>query len=138
MQIKNTFTHRDMEASRSGWFPCSCCPTNVVRLLSSVPGYVYAQKDDKLFVNLFINGNANMKVMGKEITVEQQNNYPWSGDLKFIVNPKKSAEFSMLVRIPGWAKGVAIPSDLYSFQNTMRIQVQIPITVNGQPVDYEK
>ncbi len=54
MQIKNSFTHPDMEATRSGWFPCSCCPTNLVRLLPSVPGYIYAQKDDKIFVNLFI------------------------------------------------------------------------------------
>ena len=30
-----------------------------------------------------------------------------------------------------------MPSDLYAFKNQMRIQVQIPITVNGQPVDYE-
>jgi len=137
MQIKNTFTHRDMEAQRSGWFPCSCCPTNDVRMLPSIPGYVYAQKDDKLFVNLFINGNASMKIMDKDVAIEQQNNYPWNGDLKFIVNPKKPADFSMLIRIPGWAKGIAIPSDLYAFQNNMRIQVQIPITVNGVPVEYE-
>jgi len=88
-------------------------------------------------VNLFINGTSNMKVMDKDISVEQQNNYPWDGDLKFIVNTKKSSDFSMLVRIPGWAKGIAMPSDLYAFKNQMRIQVQIPITVNGQPVDYE-
>jgi uncharacterized protein len=137
MEIRNNHSHRDMEAARSGWFPCSCCPTNVVRLLPSVPGYVYAQKDDKLFVNLFINGNAILKIQGKDVAVEQQNNYPWNGDLKFIVNAKKSADFSMLVRIPGWARGQAIPSDLYAFQNSMRTQVMIPITVNGQPVEYE-
>ena len=137
MQIKNTFDHRDMESARSGWFVCSCCPTNDLRLLPSIPGYVYAQKDDQLYVNLFINGNAAMKIMGKDVAVEQQNNYPWSGDLKFIVNPKKPAAFAMLVRIPGWAKGVAIPSDLYAFKNNMRTQVQVPITINGQPVEYE-
>src|SRR4029077_8743862 len=62
MQIKNSFNHPDMEATRSGWFPCSCCPTNVVRLLPSVPGYVYAQKDDKLFVNLFISSNVSLNI----------------------------------------------------------------------------
>jgi DUF1680 family protein len=137
MQVKNSFNHPDMEAQRSGWFPCSCCPTNDVRILPSIPGYVYAQKDDKLFVNLFINGTSNMKVMDKDVSIEQQNNYPWDGDLKFIINTKKSADFSMLVRIPGWAKGIAMPSDLYAFKNQMRIHVQIPITVNGQPVEYE-
>ena len=137
MQIKNSFTHNHIETARSGWFPCSCCPTNDVRLLPSIPGYVYAQKDDKLFVNLFINGTSTMKLMGKDIAVEQQNNYPWNGDLKFIVNTNKSTDFSMLVRIPGWARGQAMPSDLYTFKNNMRIQSMIPITVNGQPVAYE-
>ena len=56
MQIKNSFQHPDMEATRSGWFPCSCCPTNVVRLIPSIPGYVYAQKDNNVYVNLFISG----------------------------------------------------------------------------------
>ncbi len=45
MQIKNDFQHADMEATRSGWFECSCCPTNIVRLIPSIPGYMYAQKD---------------------------------------------------------------------------------------------
>ncbi len=137
MQIKNSFTHNHIETARSGWFPCSCCPTNDVRILPSIPGYVYAQKDDKLFVNLFINGTSTMKLMGKDIAVEQQNNYPWNGNLKFIVNTNKSADFSMLVRIPGWARGQAMPTDLYTFKNKMRIQSMIPITVNGQPVAYE-
>ena len=52
----NGFTAGNVEAARSGWFECSCCPTNVARLLPAVPGYMYAQKDDNLYINLFING----------------------------------------------------------------------------------
>ncbi|MGZ8511414.1 MAG: glycoside hydrolase family 127 protein, partial [Chitinophagaceae bacterium] len=32
MQVRNSMAHKDMEAARSGWFECSCCPTNLVRL----------------------------------------------------------------------------------------------------------
>lgn len=134
MQIKNSFSHPDMEATRSGWFPCSCCPTNVVRLLPSVPGYIYAQKNDQLFVNLFISSNVSLKIQNKEIDIVQQNNYPWDGNLKFTVNPKSSVAFSMLVRIPGWAQNEAIPSDLYTFKNNS--DNKIAITVNGKTVDY--
>ena len=31
---------------RSPWFGVACCPSNVTRFLASVPGYVYAVKDD--------------------------------------------------------------------------------------------
>ncbi|HVZ25180.1 MAG TPA: beta-L-arabinofuranosidase domain-containing protein, partial [Sediminibacterium sp.] len=32
MQVTDHFTHPDLERTRSGWFECSCCPTNLVRL----------------------------------------------------------------------------------------------------------
>ncbi len=135
MQIKNSFTHPDMERERSGWFPCSCCPTNVVRLLPSVPGYIYAQKDDKLFVNLFISSNVSLNIQNKQVTIIQQNNYPWNGDLKFTVNPKNSFDFSMLIRIPGWAQNEAIPSDLYSYKTSS--DKKTIITINGKEVGYD-
>jgi uncharacterized protein len=134
MQIKNSFSHPDMEATRSGWFPCSCCPTNVVRLMPSIPGYVYAQQNDKLYANLFIAGTTSLKINGNEVSIIQQNNYPWSGDLKFTINPKSSFNFSMLIRIPGWARNEAIPSDLYSFHNNSAQKTII--TINGKEVDY--
>ncbi len=134
MQIKNSFKHPDMEAERSGWFPCSCCPTNVVRLLPSVPGYVYAQKDGKIFANLFISGSATLYVSGKPVEITQENNYPWDGNLKFSVNTKKQMPFSLMIRIPGWASNEAIPSDLYSFQNISGKKAIIKI--NGEEVDY--
>jgi DUF1680 family protein len=60
MQIKNTFSHSAMEPARAGWFECSCCPTNLTRLLPSIPGYAYAQKDNDLFVNLFVSSNTTL------------------------------------------------------------------------------
>ncbi|MBK5270237.1 MAG: glycoside hydrolase family 127 protein, partial [Bacteroidia bacterium] len=134
MQIRNDFTHRSMEGERSGWFECSCCPTNICRLLPSVPGYVYAQKDDRIFVNLFVSSDASLTVLGKPVTIVQQNNYPWDGDLKFTVSPKSSLAFNLLVRIPGWAHNIAIPSSLYSFENSS--DKKVIIKINGTPVEY--
>lgn len=135
MQVKNYFHHHSLEEQRSGWFDCSCCPTNVTRLLPSVPGYMYAQKDNDVFINLFINSNASLKIGEALVDIEQQNNYPWEGDLKFIVSPKKKAlTFALKVRIPGWAVNEAIPSGLYSFVSSPN--KAIVITVNGQPATY--
>jgi DUF1680 family protein len=135
MQIRNSFKHSDMEGERSGWFECSCCPTNICRLLPSVPGYMYAQKDEKVFVNLFANSSASLMVTDKPIEIIQQNNYPWDGDLKFTISPKNtSLAFALMIRIPGWAQHIAIPSDLYSFKNSP--QKKVLIKINGSPVDY--
>jgi len=135
MQIKSSLSHGDMEAERSGWFPCSCCPTNVVRLVPSVPGYVYAQKGNDVYVNLFIGGNATLVVNNKPVEILQQNNYPWDGTLKFTIASKSRAAFNLLVRIPGWAQNQAMPSDLYKFANNSATQTAIKI--NGQSVEYK-
>ena len=134
MEIKNHYHHKDMEAERSGWFPCSCCPTNITRLIPSVPGYVYAQKGDAVYVNLFISGKSSLTVNKKVVEIEQKNNYPWDGKLAFHLNPKASQAFNLLVRIPGWSQGQAMPSDLYTF--TKASDTKVTITVNGKPENY--
>jgi DUF1680 family protein len=135
MQIKDNFTHGDMEATRSGWFECSCCPTNLVRFIPSIPGYMYAQKDDNLYVNLFINGSVDLTIRNKPVQVIQQNNYPWDGALIFNINPATAVSFNLMVRIPGWAQNKAIPSNLYQFENSLAAKAIIK--VNGQAFEYD-
>jgi len=134
MQMTNGGNNPRGEPERSGWFECSCCPTNICRLIPSVPGYMYAQKDNNIYVNLFISGSAQFTVGKNQVELVQQNNYPWDGDLQITVNPKSKSNFGLLVRIPGWARGEAIPSDLYKFQNAG--SGKTVISVNGQPVEY--
>ncbi|GGH13759.1 glycoside hydrolase family 127 protein [Mucilaginibacter phyllosphaerae] len=134
MQIQDGFNHPDIERERAGWFTCSCCPTNVVRLMPSIPGYIYAQNGNDVFVNLFISGTGNLKVNNKGLQITQQNNYPWDGGLQFTVNPAGSMDMNLKLRIPGWAQNQAVPSDLYSYQTAQNKKVEIK--VNGKAVDY--
>ncbi|MES2777517.1 MAG: glycoside hydrolase family 127 protein [Bacteroidota bacterium] len=131
----NGFSSGSVEATRSGWFECSCCPTNLARLIPSIPGYMYAQKDDNLYVNLFINGTAAITINKKALEIVQENNYPWDGALKFTINSKKPAACNLLIRIPGWAQNSAVPSNLYTFQNNNTAKPTIK--VNGVTVDYK-
>jgi hypothetical protein len=134
MQIKDNVQHKDMEATRSGWFTCSCCPTNITRLVPSIPGYAYAQKDNSVFVNLFVSSDATLKVGNKPVQIIQKNNYPWEGDLNFNIVPKTPVAFNLMIRIPGWAQNQAMPSDLYSFSDPSGAKTEI--TINGKAVDY--
>ncbi|HEY5326327.1 MAG TPA: glycoside hydrolase family 127 protein [Mucilaginibacter sp.] len=135
MQVSNSFTDPDLERSRSGWFTCSCCPTNVVRLLPSIPGYIYAQNGNEVYVNLFISGTANLTVNNKSLNIIQQNNYPWEGALTFTVNPASAMEMNLKIRIPGWAQNQAMPSDLYTYEQAAAQKIEIK--VNGKPVGYQ-
>ena len=135
MQIKSNFLGPDTEPVRSGWFTCSCCPTNVARLVPSIPGYIYAEKGNALYINLFISGVGNLTVNNKAVKVTQENNYPWDGGLKFTVDPARKMDIDLKIRIPGWAQNKAIPSDLYNYQKKSAQGVEIK--VNGIPVNYQ-
>ncbi len=118
---------------RSAWFGVACCPGNITRFLASVPGYVYAQQGDMLYVNLFANSTAEIKMdNGRTVKMAQVTRYPWEGAVKMTVNPEKSGPFTINVRIPGWARNEAAPSDLYRFQDN--VNEPVVLKVNGKPV----
>jgi DUF1680 family protein len=135
MQVTNGVTHHELEPERSGWFECSCCPTNMARFLPSLSGYMYAQKGNSVFVNLFIAGTANIEVGNKKVNIVQSNNYPWNGALSFAVTPETPTSFAMRIRIPGWARAEAIPSDLYAFQ--AKSAAKISLKLNGKSLAYK-
>ena len=124
------------DEARSKWFDCSCCPTNLCRFIPSVPGYAYAVGDDGPYVNLFVEGEATLDVGGKHVRVNQKTRYPWDGKVEISVAPEAAGqEFALHVRIPGWSRGEAWPSDLYSYLDESKEQPTL--TVNGKSVAIE-
>jgi uncharacterized protein len=117
---------------RSEWFGCACCPSNINRFIPSVPGYVYAQRDRDLYVNLFISSETNFDMDGVGVRIEQSTGMPWEGDVRLLVSPEKSEKFSLRVRIPGWAEDSPIPGDLYRFSNVAGSEVEVRL--NGEQV----
>ncbi|MCA9734062.1 MAG: glycoside hydrolase family 127 protein [Deferribacteres bacterium] len=119
-------------AERQPWFNCSCCPVNVVRTMPALPGYIYAQSKEALFVNLFIGSEAQMPVNGIPVRVQQKTEYPWNGEVAITIQPEKESEFAVKIRIPGWVQGRPLPSDLYTFLGDN--PDKISLSVNGEPV----
>lgn len=121
--------------TRSAWFGCACCPSNICRFIPSVPGYVYAKKGSDLYVNLFMNNSATVDLDGEHIGIDQVTEYPWSGKIVINVNPEKHKVFSMMIRVPGWATNQALPSDLYRFKSSD--QSKVSIKVNNRNFKYD-
>lgn len=118
---------------RSPWFGVACCPGNITRFLASVPGYVYAQRGETLYVNLFVGSTADLQMdSGPSVRLVQETRFPWDGAVKMTVTPDREARFTLNVRIPGWARGEPVPSDLYRFLDAAREPVVLK--VNGAPV----
>lgn len=118
--------------SRKPWFGCACCPSNVSRFIPSLPGYVYAVKNDQVYVNLYLSNKAELKVDKKKILLEQETGYPWNGDIRLKIT-QGNQDFTMKLRIPGWVRGNVLPGDLYSYADNQKPAYQV--SVNGQTVE---
>ncbi len=114
---------------RSPWFDCSCCPVNVVRILPSLPGYIYATLGEDVYVNLFIGNESAFDVNGKLLEIEQKTNYPWDGKVALTINNNEPVPAHLNIRIPGWLRDEVMPGNLYSY--VTKKQLGYTLSVNG-------
>lgn len=124
---------------RSKWFGCSCCPVNIVRFVPQIPSMIYATGPDKtLYWNLFASSKTAVRLPPvNSVELEQTTDYPWSGKsiLKFTrIVSKPMPKFALKIRIPGWAKGQPVSSDLY-VQTEPSSVMGISVVVDGRAVN---
>jgi DUF1680 family protein len=115
---------------RSPWFDCSCCPVNVVRVIPSIPGYIYAVEDNSVFVNLYMSNEADLKLGEENIKLRQETDYPWNGNVKITFESDIPAETKILLRIPGWLRNEVLPGDLYSYID--QESPSFTVSINGE------
>lgn len=98
--------------SRQPWFGCACCPSNLSRFIPSLPGYIYAVDGKDLYVNLFIGNEADVEVDGKNVSLSMSGDYARDGEINVAFRKNSAGHFTLKLRIPGWALGKPVPSDL--------------------------
>ncbi len=120
---------------RRPWIGLSCCPTNLSRIIPQVGGLVYAVGKGQVFVNLYAAGDATLKLDDTlPLKLSQQTDYPWNGRVRLTVTPEKAAEFTLNLRIPSWAQGRPVPSDLYRYADAKMIPA-VSLKINGEAAD---
>ncbi|MEX2283372.1 MAG: beta-L-arabinofuranosidase domain-containing protein [Gemmatimonadota bacterium] len=110
-----------------------CCPPNLVRFLSSMPGYIYAQDSrDAIYVNLYVSSEASFKIKGKAVSLSVASELPWAGETAIAVNTTEPVRGTIKLRVPGWARNQPVPGNLYSYAD--RVERPVRVTVNGKNV----
>ena len=118
----NTYTYVNPLQSSDGnsrwaWNGCPCCPPMFLKLMGAMPGYVYAQDNSGIYVNLFVGSEVTMPFAEHKVTLKQTTDYPWQGNVKITLEKSPGTEFDLKVRIPGWCEGASSPDDLYQASN---------------------
>lgn len=123
------------ECTRQSWFDCSCCPTNLIRFIPSIPGLIYSKTKNILYVNLYASNTANVSLENTNLEISQKTNYPWGGKVKLSISPKKESQFTIKLRVPGWARNEVLPGDLYHYKTISTAKTTL--SINGKLTAYK-
>lgn len=141
----NRYFYQNPQAGNSlrrwNWHDCPCCPPMFLKLMGALPGLIYAQESDAVYVNLFVGSRASLTVAGQPVAIRQTTRYPWDSGVALTIDPKSPTEFDVFVRIPAWCQLRPTPGGLYRDRNTAEDQSRkepvnsISLTINGKPVE---
>ena len=95
-----------------------CCPGNWRRIVAELPEMIYYRSaDGGVLIDLYTNSTAKVPIADDlAVQLRQETDYPNSGKVVITIEPSRSAEFPVKLRIPRWCESAAV-------------------SVNGQPAD---
>jgi uncharacterized protein len=83
---------------------CPCCPPNLARLITSLSGYLYSSSVNEIVVHQYISSEASLDLGGLKVGLKMTSGFPFDGKVSLTINPERSASFSLVLRVPSWAK----------------------------------
>lgn len=87
----------------------NCCPPNTVRTIAEVSNYAYSLSDQGVWLNLYGANTLNTTLAnGESLSLTQETNYPWDGQITVRIDKAPAGQFGVFVRIPGWCRGAAV------------------------------
>jgi len=125
----------DGKHRRRAWFDPPCCPSNMVRFLPEIGSTIYGKRGNEIFVNQFIGSEASIALPDNKIKLTQETDYPWDGGISLKVDPETPVDFTLHIRIPGWAHGELLPGGLYHYAKDETLpEEEVILKVNGRRI----
>lgn len=122
-------------APRRPWYKTPCCPPNLARFLASLGGYFYATGAQGISVVLYGANEANIPFRGQTVRLRQRTEYPWDGRVRIQVDPQSPGRFALRLRIPSWAEGRPVSSDLYRYLDAAPGKVEVLVNGAAAPLN---
>ena len=78
---------------------CPCCPPNLARLISSLSGYLYSEREDSIAIHQYVSSEAHKD----GFTLRVRSGLPYVGNNAVEIQTEVPMERTLFFRIPGWA-----------------------------------
>ncbi len=86
------------------WHHCPCCPPMLLKFFAEMPGLIYAQADNDIYVNLYVGSSGIVSLPSGEVNLRLDTRYPWDGSVKISIQQAAPQEFGLHLRIPAWCQ----------------------------------
>jgi uncharacterized protein len=105
-------THRAWEppghGERAPWYPCACCPPNLMRLLSSWQQYLASSDDGGVQLHQYASADLEAEVAGGAVRLAVRTGYPWDGRVTVEVTQTPGRPWTLSLRVPGWSRSATL------------------------------
>jgi uncharacterized protein len=92
---------------RHRWNPVACCPPNIMRLLASLHHYLATVTDDGIQLHQY----ASSTIRAGDVVLSVETAYPWDGTVRVEVVESPDREWTLALRIPGWAREATLDGE---------------------------
>lgn len=95
-----------------------CCTASGGRIISMMPSFIYAAKDNHVFINQFVPSTANLaNTLKNNVGISQKTNYPETDNIELTVKASKKTTFILHLRIPAWCKSPVVKLNGKTLEN---------------------
>jgi uncharacterized protein len=111
-------THRASEppthGERAPWYPCACCPPNLMRTLSSWQQYLATCDDGGVQIHQYAAADLRATVAAGDVRLSIRTEYPWHGHVSVHIVQTPEQPWTLSLRVPHWSRSAKLtgPGDI--------------------------
>lgn len=87
----------------------NCCNANGPRAFAMIPQFAYQVNGRRIDVNLYAASSVEVELDKKtRVSMTQETDYPIDGQVRIVVEPEKTSDFTIALRIPAWSERTVV------------------------------
>ncbi len=95
-------------AGRKSWYPCACCPPNVMRTIASFEQLMATTDDAGLRLHQYATGSVTAGIGAGPVTLNVETDYPWDGRVEVTVDTAPREPWTLGLRVPAWCHSATL------------------------------
>jgi DUF1680 family protein len=105
-------THRAYEppdhGDRAPWYPCACCPPNLMRLMSSWDQYLATSDGSGVQIHQYTPADIRADLAAGTARLSVRTDYPWHGRITVHIDSSPDEPWTLSLRVPGWCRSATL------------------------------